>query len=259
MGIFDRRFEATPEKTAKSRKIESLQGGFLIHSINPENGLTETYTEKNTTSAGLETLLARKSISEEKYHELSFALLKNSENKLKNSEEKIARLEKERGIDTLTGVGNLRGLEEKLQKLFTEQNYPKGPKKIMVIAIDINNFKKFNEAPYDHSIGDRALYTFAGRLKEAARESNDAVFRKGGDEFVIVLPIYEDSTDEKVLFAEIKNRVNGDFGIETREGFLKITASMGYAIRTREDRKNMEEILNEADSMERKVKLESKR
>jgi len=55
-----------------------------------------------------------------------------------------------------------------------------------LIMLDVDNFKQINDV-HGHSAGDQVLRMLALRLKETCRNS-DAIFRIGGDEFVIAMP-----------------------------------------------------------------------
>jgi diguanylate cyclase (GGDEF)-like protein/excisionase family DNA binding protein len=55
-----------------------------------------------------------------------------------------------------------------------------------LVMIDLDDFKTVNDR-LGHQAGDRLLREIAGAIRQAARET-DAVFRYGGDEFVVILP-----------------------------------------------------------------------
>ena len=96
----------------------------------------------------------------------------------------------------------------------------------IVIIIDIDNFKRINDA-YGHAAGDDALRTLAGRLEAIFwRRYRDLVFRLGGDEFLVVMKeagIEQaaeclDRLCEPITFTSSSNQV------------ITFTVSAGYAL-----------------------------
>jgi diguanylate cyclase (GGDEF)-like protein len=87
-------------------------------------------------------------------------------------------------IDPLTGVFNRRSLRARLDAAST------GP--VGVLSVDIDHFKHVNDL-YGHAAGDAVLVAVAARLRAAVRQ-DDAVFRMGGEEFLVLLPALPDET-----------------------------------------------------------------
>ena len=83
--------------------------------------------------------------------------------------------------DPLTGIYNRRGFDENLSALISGGRM----KRACLVAIDINNFKSFNDL-YGHGNGDVLLQTFAQELREFVGGGGE-VSRNGGDEFQILL------------------------------------------------------------------------
>jgi len=82
--------------------------------------------------------------------------------------------------DDLTGLLNHRAFKDRLARVVAERE-PFG-----LVMIDLDQFKAANDT-LGHQAGDRLLREIAGAIRAAARET-DAVFRYGGDEFVVILP-----------------------------------------------------------------------
>ena len=86
-------------------------------------------------------------------------------------------------IDSLTGLGNRRALDETLEaELARHQRYGT---RLTVCLIDLDGFKAVNDT-HGHQTGDRVLQQVAEQLKTV--RGADSAFRLGGDEFAIVLP-----------------------------------------------------------------------
>jgi diguanylate cyclase (GGDEF)-like protein len=77
--------------------------------------------------------------------------------------------------DPLTGLGNRRALETHL---------PLGD--YSLISLDLDHFKAVNDT-FGHSAGDTVLTQVAATLAGAVR-GDDAVYRVGGEEFLVTLP-----------------------------------------------------------------------
>lgn len=85
--------------------------------------------------------------------------------------------------DPLTGLLNRRGLDEALAHEVARS--ARNGTVLSVLMIDIDGFRVVNKLTYAH--GDIVLREFAKALEEACR-STDIICRRGGDEFLILLP-----------------------------------------------------------------------
>ncbi|GAB5403554.1 MAG: diguanylate cyclase [Aureliella sp.] len=99
-----------------------------------------------------------------------------------NLEKKVESLNEMAHKDPLTKVSNRAYLEKQLPA-FVDEHLRSGLPGSLIIC-DIDYFKKINDT-FGHQAGDDALVTFAGILRDTARES-DIVARFGGEEFVII-------------------------------------------------------------------------
>lgn len=109
----------------------------------------------------------------------------------------IAR--READTDQLTGIANRRALDRALPTAESDPN-------TSIISFDANNFGKVNKQ-LGEKAGDQALVELSQALAEAAAESNTSarVFRRGGDEFVMIAP--------KETAEKIKNRAQEIYGV----------------------------------------------
>ncbi|MEO8297773.1 MAG: tetratricopeptide repeat-containing diguanylate cyclase [Burkholderiales bacterium] len=81
--------------------------------------------------------------------------------------------------DSLTGLLNRRGLEERLAAL----GQPGGP--LTVLMVDVDHFKRVNDV-YGHAVGDAVLERL-GQLLRAHLRPEDVLARFGGEEFTLLL------------------------------------------------------------------------
>ena len=101
---------------------------------------------------------------------------------MKEHFKKIRHTELLSETDYLTGVYNNRKFQELTHSYITDSTKP-----FSLIAIDIDNFKKVNEA-YGHSGGDEILKQLGERLKRIVNHFGGYVTRNGGEQFVVLLP-----------------------------------------------------------------------
>jgi diguanylate cyclase (GGDEF)-like protein/PAS domain S-box-containing protein len=98
-------------------------------------------------------------------------------------------LEIRASVDRLTSCLNR---DASLQLLERTTAAPKAPGEgNALIYIDLDDFKSVNDR-FGHAVGDRLLAEAAERLREAARKG-DAVGRVGGDEFIVICPMVQNS------------------------------------------------------------------
>ncbi|VAX06848.1 diguanylate cyclase (GGDEF domain) [hydrothermal vent metagenome] len=123
-------------------------------------------------------------------------------------------------IDPLTGINNRAGMNAAIKREISLGHRHNTPMSVMML--DIDHFKRINDN-YGHASGDAVLQTVAKCIKDSIRGS-DAVFRFGGEEFLIVLS----STEMKgaiILAERIRQQVE-QLSFGTQKG-LKATASIG--------------------------------
>jgi two-component system cell cycle response regulator len=86
--------------------------------------------------------------------------------------------------DGLTGLYNRRYFDGHLLNLMEQA--AKGDKPLSLFMVDIDFFKKINDA-HGHSVGDEVLREFAARLVRNLR-GIDLAARYGGEEFIVAMP-----------------------------------------------------------------------
>lgn len=87
--------------------------------------------------------------------------------------------------DPLTGLGNRRQFMQLVENARTQN--PQRTHNFSLMLVDADHFKAINDQ-HGHNKGDDALIMLARTLETGIRES-DTVFRWGGEEFLILLPL----------------------------------------------------------------------
>lgn len=126
--------------------------------------------------------------------------------------------------DHLTGLFNRRYLEETLERELHRAR--RKQLSIGVIMLDIDDFKRFNDA-YGHAAGDAFLRVIGTLLLNNIREE-DIACRYGGDEFTIVLPdASKKATQERAeKICEAVKQLHFQFEEKT---FEAVTFSLGVS------------------------------
>ncbi|MGV3741789.1 MAG: putative bifunctional diguanylate cyclase/phosphodiesterase [Burkholderiaceae bacterium] len=122
-------------------------------------------------------------------------------------------------FDSLTGLLNRHGLEERIAQIM-RHDAPAA-----VLFIDIDRFKLINDS-FGHKTGDLLLQAIAARLLESIKAGTAA--RLGGDEFVLLLP-GEDCPETVATVARgLMDVLNKPFAVASQQ-FL-VTCSIGIAM-----------------------------
>jgi diguanylate cyclase (GGDEF)-like protein len=86
--------------------------------------------------------------------------------------------------DPITGLGNRRSATDLIERLWRDPTIPKAS--IAFIMADIDLFKRLNDTA-GHAAGDECIRRVAKTIEDSVRLGEDAVFRYGGEEFLVVL------------------------------------------------------------------------
>lgn len=202
--------------TATSIGHLEKDGKFLMTQVNPNPFFT----------IGLYFVLPRCFLA------VAFAYVSNSVNKvIRNSQKKAVQMELKASMDEMTGLYNKNRLLALLdEKVYDSQN-------IAVIYWDVNRLKYVNDN-FGHIAGDRLIIKVAEAIRSSARK-DDAAFRYGGDEFVMII---NDGTVE--IVQEILKRWELAIGKAAEGCNFPVSASVGYAIG---ERKYLEDVIAAAD------------
>ncbi len=125
--------------------------------------------------------------------------------------------------DELTGLFNRRAFAANSNKelAFSVQSQSD----FSVIMIDIDDFKLINDR-YGHAVGDEILIQMAAIINAYKIES-DSVYRWGGEEFVVLMPITGLFEANKVANKMVAKIAESTFVVD--ELALKLTVSIGLA------------------------------
>ncbi len=133
-------------------------------------------------------------------------------------EELLGRLAAEARVDSLTGLLNRRGFEERAALAMAMAEREGSP---MALAMfDIDHFKQVNDA-FGHEVGDRVLAR-TGRLIERQARETDVVGRFGGEEFVVLL-----SGSDLAAAQSFAERVRGSLAAVPPPGLPCVKVSVG--------------------------------
>ena len=149
--------------------------------------------------------------------------------------------------DTLTSLWNYGYFQYKLDEEIMKARSDN--RKISVLMVDIDNFKKFNDT-FGHQAGDEALKNIATNIRRSARKI-DIACRYGGEEFSFILP--DTSKEEATTIAE---RMRTTISHTTIMNYT-FTISIGVASFP-EDAQNKEELVRKSDWALYKAKNEGR-
>ena len=142
--------------------------------------------------------------------------------------------------DSLTGLYNRHYLNEYQTMVLASAK--RNNRQVGFMSMDLNHFKNINDT-YGHNVGDLVLAETARVLIESTR-IGEAVFRLGGDEFLIIMPDIKDRTALQDARERLANSFKTEFHLADYPA--KIAVSIGTAIFP-EDGNNIDALLQIAD------------
>jgi len=141
--------------------------------------------------------------------------------------------------DPLTQVYNRHCLEDMAGRFMNQASRSKKP--LTLIMIDVDRFKQVNTR-FGHLTGDVVLANTAAMLKHSVRGS-DAVFRYGGDEFLVILADTS-TTDSR----HVVERMRTGLADWNRAGHLeKFELSLSIGVAEWAEGKTLDVLLDNAD------------
>ncbi len=131
-------------------------------------------------------------------------------------------------FDSLTGVKNRTAFDSNFRRDMEVNR--RNLTDLAIIVLDIDFFKRFNDR-YGHAVGDLVLSQVAKTVEQTIRGS-DALYRVGGEEFVVVLNA-TNLEGAKLLAERIRERVAA-LHIEGLKN-TKVTLSLGVSLMSEND------------------------
>jgi diguanylate cyclase (GGDEF)-like protein len=142
------------------------------------------------------------------------------ESDMTNLEKSIQILRLESSTDALTNLPNNRAGETILRQNFYSSQRNNSP--LSLLFLDLDGFKAVNDKA-GHDQGDLVLQDVARKLRMQCRKQ-DTIYRKGGDEFVAILPDTHYEGAQKIA-RQIQQIINLE--IEHPTAPLKVGTSIG--------------------------------
>lgn len=127
--------------------------------------------------------------------------------------------------DRLTGLGNRRHFDEKLDAGWRQSARQGVP--LSLIILDVDMFKKYNDK-YGHPAGDKCLQQVAAALGGCVKRAGDTVARYGGEEFGVVM-VHMPMADAKAMGERMRQAVQAIALEHEPSPFGVVTISIGGA------------------------------
>lgn len=142
--------------------------------------------------------------------------------------------------DALTGLPNRRRLDQSGRTALTLAATE--GRRIAVLYLDLDGFKQVNDA-YGHAVGDELLVAVTRRLSARLR-GTDALYRQGGDEFIVLMLRVEEADDAEKLAERLIETCRSPVSVGDRE--LAVTVSIGISFYP-DDADDLDSLIREAD------------
>jgi diguanylate cyclase (GGDEF)-like protein/PAS domain S-box-containing protein len=144
--------------------------------------------------------------------------------------------------DSLTGLPNRYFFQELLQNALNQAQ--RHGRMLAVLFLDLDRFKNINDS-LGHPVGDQLLQATAQRLRDCCSREGDIVARRGGDEFIVLLPELKDQQGLEKVAQRIIDAFNRSFTLPEQE--LSISTSIGISVFP-QDGSDPETLIKKADT-----------
>ncbi len=146
-------------------------------------------------------------------------------------------------VDGLTQLYVRRFLEQRMAEEIRKAQ--RLERKLSVMLIDIDHFKKFNDT-WGHQTGDDVLRIVAKKIKDNVRKGVDIPARYGGEELTVVMP-ETDSNGAMILAERIRNAIENT-PLENPSGGAPLTITVSMGVSTFPDQAlTVQELIEKAD------------
>jgi diguanylate cyclase (GGDEF)-like protein len=142
--------------------------------------------------------------------------------------------------DALTALPNRLLFKDRINYALSQAQRNKS--RLAVLYMDMDRFKTINDS-LGHPAGDKLLSTMAKRLSGCLRES-DTLARIGGDEFLLLMPEIDETSDVEIIIDKMKQVLVKPFHIEGNDIFASF--SIGISLFP-EDGSNTDTLIKHAD------------
>jgi diguanylate cyclase (GGDEF)-like protein len=144
--------------------------------------------------------------------------------------------------DPMTGLANRRKFRSRFDLEVARQQARQGS--LALLLVDVDHFKRVNDQ-FGHLVGDGCLRLIANVLSSALRVT-DLVGRFGGEEFTVMLS--DVGLDDALQVAEkLRCAVEQSSFSLPEGGLVPLTISIGVAVRSADDARDFDQLLEEAD------------
>ena len=152
--------------------------------------------------------------------------------------------------DSLSGVFNRRYFDSMIAN---EWNHAvRANSAITLLMADIDHFKAFNDQ-HGHTVGDECIKLVGYTIKSSVTRMGDTVFRYGGEEFAVILPVTNSDGGKRVAEG-IRAAISKLKLLTHDQQELNATISIGVATLTPDKTMQMENLVKFADQALYKAK-----
>ncbi len=138
---------------------------------------------------------------------------------------RVREAEEERDRDDLTGLLSRKAFAQRAAEAASRAR--RGVEGSAYLFLDLDGFKRLNDGPRDHAVGDEVLAELGARLRRSIRVT-DAAGRRGGDEFLVLLVGVRDEGTARQLAERLQTVVTAPYA--TADGEKHVGVSIGIAM-----------------------------